>query len=525
MRSAGRLNVLTWGILGALGWHTWAWAQDVNPNAHQVGDVVRGQQIFRFETFGNERFWTDALMLPQGIVAARLTPVQALGLGLSVNVDALSPATQAVVAAELATDLSPTNAPVLNSPATTVALINANAVIGVVVVDTNQDGVRSVAAGDKVGVTCALCHTVTDGSVVSLAGGGSIGKPLDGLTNHNIHVGDIFAAAANTRALYPLAQVAFDALGGATIGKAPTGLNEFSTEAAIDAYFSNHDFYPVGQFDAFPDGVGNPTQTMPLFRTDLSSPWGFDGGAQLLEHLNNTVYTVGFDPTALVTVSGRALLGALAGGVGGELADDYARQLFGSTLFPPGAPPFVQALSTFQPGTPAAVAGRQVDPEALLDLNAYLDSLPAPAAGAHDAAAAARGAQTFAQQCTSCHVADPSHFVKQDIIPIETLYPAYNPTVIAARPGISSIQDDPNTHYDDRVVVFDASLRGQVRGYALPLLLDLARKPTFLHDGSVAGLDALLDSSRGNSAPHPFYAANTAERSDLVEYLKSLTIK
>jgi mono/diheme cytochrome c family protein len=525
MRNVRQISTLAVGVACALTSATVVWAQDVNPNAHQVGDAIHGKQVFRFETFGNERYWTDALQLPQGIVAAKLTPVQALTLGLSVDVNALSKATQAVVLEELATDLSPANAPVLNSPATTIALLNANAVIGVVVVDTNLDGMRSAGTGDKVGVTCALCHTVTDGAVVSLSGGGSIGNPLDGLTNHNLHVGDIFAAAANTRALYPLAQLAFDTLGGATIGKAPTGLSQNSSEADIDAYFSNHEFYPVGQFDAFPDGIGNPTQAMPLFRTDLSSPWGFDGGSQLLEHLNNTVYTIGFDPSVLVTASGRGLLGALAGAVGTELANDYASQLFSSTLFAPGAPPFVQALSSFMPGTPSAVAGRQVDAQALLDLNGYLDSLPAPAAGAHDVAAAARGGQVFAQNCTTCHVADQNHFVKQDVIPIETLFPGYKPTVIAVRPGISSIQDDPNSHYDDRVVLFDASLRGLARGYALPILLDLARKPAFLHDGSVATMDALLDSSRGSAAPHPFYAANASERSDLVEYLKSLTTK
>jgi hypothetical protein len=45
--------------------------------------------VFRFETFGNEGFWTDAVRMPQGIKAARVTPLQALKLGLSVDIDAL----------------------------------------------------------------------------------------------------------------------------------------------------------------------------------------------------------------------------------------------------------------------------------------------------------------------------------------------------------------------------------------------------------------------------------------------------
>jgi len=39
----------------------------------------------------------------------------------------------------------------------------------------------------------------------------------------------------------------------------------------------------------------------------------------------------------------------------------------------------------------------------------------------------------------------------------------------------------------------------------MPLLLDLARKPVFLHDNSVPTLDALLDSARGDTAPHAVY--------------------
>ena len=34
--------------------------------ARQDGDATLGKQVFRFETFGNERFWTDALKLPAG---------------------------------------------------------------------------------------------------------------------------------------------------------------------------------------------------------------------------------------------------------------------------------------------------------------------------------------------------------------------------------------------------------------------------------------------------------------------------
>ncbi len=94
---------------------------------HERGDAVAGKAAFRLETFGNENFWTDVVKLPQGIVAAQFTPKQALMAGYHINVDQLDNATKATIAAEVQTDLSPANAPLLNDPATTVKLINANA--------------------------------------------------------------------------------------------------------------------------------------------------------------------------------------------------------------------------------------------------------------------------------------------------------------------------------------------------------------------------------------------------------------
>jgi hypothetical protein len=71
------------------------------------------------------------------------------------------------------------------------------------------------------------------------------------------------------------------------------------------------------------------------------------------------------------------------------------------------------------------------------------------------------------------------------------------------------------------MAVVNASIRGDIRGIALPLLLDLARKPVFLHDNSVPTLEDLLDPVRGDSAPHPFYLSGK-ERTDMVTFLQSL---
>ncbi len=53
---------------------------DQGPQVQQdlSGDATLGRDVFRFETFGNEGFWTDAVRLPAGIEAAKVTPMQAL---------------------------------------------------------------------------------------------------------------------------------------------------------------------------------------------------------------------------------------------------------------------------------------------------------------------------------------------------------------------------------------------------------------------------------------------------------------
>lgn len=329
---------------------------------HSMGDMTRGKAVFRYETFGNEAFWTDAARLPEGLVTAGITPVQALQLGLHVDVEALSPEIVEVVAAELKTDLSPENAPALNDPATTVALINANAVVGVVPKDTNNDGKIDVLSGDKVGVSCVLCHGETDKSVFALANGGSIGKRLDGPGAVNLNVGAILATAANTRAFYPLAQL--QSPGGS--GRAPgdMSLNAMSTEAEFDAYFSNPEYYPVGTFDVTFDGVGNPAINPALKGETLQAPFGGPANIQALENFNNLVYTALMDPTGLANPQARTL-------AGNTLVDDYIKVLAdtGVTGYP-----FVQARNT-NTVNEASLIGLRVDDQKLMDMNAYLESL------------------------------------------------------------------------------------------------------------------------------------------------------
>lgn len=332
---------------------------------HSMGDQVNGETVFRYETFGNEAFWTDAARLPEGIVTAGITPVQALQLGLHVDVEALSPEVVAIVAEELKTDLSPENAPALNDPATTVALINANAVVGVVPKDTNNDGKIDVLSGDKVGVSCVLCHGETDKSVFSLPTGGSIGKRVDGPGATNLNVGAILATAANTRALYPLAQL--EAPGGSGRAPAEMALTAMSSEAEFDAYFSNPEYYPVGTFDVSFDGVGNPAPNVPLFGDNIKPPLGGALNISKLENFNNLVYTALMEPTTLTNPLARQL-------AGDKLVDDYIKVLAetGVTGYP-----YLQATNTNVVNEESLI-GYRVDEKKLMDMNAYLENLKMP---------------------------------------------------------------------------------------------------------------------------------------------------
>ena len=141
-------------------------------NAQQLID--QGKQIFRFDTYGDEAFWTDQLEMQQSVKT--LTPTTALTLGLKVDSGALPPS---VVEAIKHGNVN------LNDPAVTLQLIKQNAVLGVVGTFNNNTLTR-------VGFTCALCHSTVDNSVSP-----GIGMRIDGLANRDLNVGAIVATAPN----------------------------------------------------------------------------------------------------------------------------------------------------------------------------------------------------------------------------------------------------------------------------------------------------------------------------------------
>ena len=479
--------------------------------ARTDGSASAGREVFRFETFNNERFFTDAVRLPAGMVAAGVTPRQLLALGVNVDMDMLPPAIRTAIAAQ--------SAAVLDDPAMTIAILNANAVVGMPVKDSNGDGVLNAANGDKVGGTCALCHTRTDENAIFTApGGGSVGSRLDGRATHNLNFGRLMALGTNSRALYPLLQLSLAANGGKSLGRAPTGLTGTSTEAQVDAYLSDPSFYPVGMFDDTFDGNGDPMHNVPLFRQDLAAPFGSEGAIARLDNFSNLVYTGLLDPTTLTTPGGRAFLNKLGGAAGNEIADTYVQVLAATGVT---GYPYVTAPASPLAGMEDAPLGIRVDNAKLIDMNAYLVSLPAPPGAGSDAT----GRTAFRDAgCTTCHNVDQGRPVPTFIVDMKTIFPGDNPEQLATRmPPLNPVLNTAASIFDDKMAVVNASIRGEKRGIAMPLLLDLAKKPNFLHDNSVASLEALLDGSRGATAPHPFYVTASARRATLVAYLRGLS--
>ena len=82
--------------------------------------LAEGKKIFRFDTYGDETFWTDTLRMHE-VISTAVSPATALSVGLKVDADALPP--------EIVAGIQ--NGTVdLNSPATTVTLLKLGAVVG-----------------------------------------------------------------------------------------------------------------------------------------------------------------------------------------------------------------------------------------------------------------------------------------------------------------------------------------------------------------------------------------------------------
>lgn len=138
--------------------------------------VQEGQQVFRYDTFGDESFWTDVLQMNQ-VIEAAVSPNTALAVGLKVDAEALpASVVEAIKNGEVD----------LDDPQTTLALLQLNAVVGVQgEVSQNPDGSLKL---DRMGITCALCHSTVDDSFAP-----GIGSRLDGWPNRDLNPGLIIS--------------------------------------------------------------------------------------------------------------------------------------------------------------------------------------------------------------------------------------------------------------------------------------------------------------------------------------------
>jgi hypothetical protein len=165
-----------------------------DPVQNAAGKVKRGQEVFRFDTFGDQAFWGDTLKLHRAIEGAALggvgpgvSPATALGVGLKIDIDALPSNVREQI------EHGAVN---LKDPAVTVALLKANAVVGLT-------GIFSGGSLQSIGVQCSLCHSTVDasnpalcaGAIVPNPGTGCIGHRLDGWANRDLNIGAIIALA------------------------------------------------------------------------------------------------------------------------------------------------------------------------------------------------------------------------------------------------------------------------------------------------------------------------------------------
>ncbi len=168
------------------------WSHASREHANRM--FTEGQEIFRYDTFGSEDFWT-ATGLHRAIAGAKnggvgpgVSPKTALQLGLKVDMLKVPP----LIATAVATGKAD-----LDDPANTVALLKAGAVVGVRAF-FDQSGKTMTG----VGITCALCHSTVDDKLQP-----GIGVRLDGWANRDLNVGAIVAAAPDLSAFAKLLQV------------------------------------------------------------------------------------------------------------------------------------------------------------------------------------------------------------------------------------------------------------------------------------------------------------------------------
>ncbi|MBA3454412.1 MAG: hypothetical protein H0T42_15075 [Deltaproteobacteria bacterium] len=185
-------------------------------NASRMVDA--GRDTFRNDTFGSEAFWADTIQLHKAIAGEKLggigggvSPKTALAVGLKVDAEKIPAATAAAIKGGKVN---------LDDPATTLALLKLDAVVGVKGTFDPQGKLTAV------GIQCSLCHSTVDDSFAP-----GIGKRRDGWPNRDLDVGTIISLAPNLAPVEKLLGV-----NNATLKKVLTswGPGRFDAEVFFD---------------------------------------------------------------------------------------------------------------------------------------------------------------------------------------------------------------------------------------------------------------------------------------------------
>ena len=424
-------------------------------NANELLD--EGRTTFRSDTFGDEAFWGGQLQLHQAIKGAALggvgpgiSPATALSLGLKVDVDALpQPLINRLKQGRVD----------LNDPATTVALLRLNAVVGI----------QGFFQGDNlnaVGITCALCHSTVDNSFAF-----GVGHRLDGWANRDLDVGKIVAAAPNLSPFANLLGVSQDTVRAVLNSWGP---GKFDAELNLDGKAFN----PQQVTDGVVTGTNVPGATL------IPNAFGLAG-------YNEHTWTGSWGSVSYWN----AFVAALEMRGVGRFFDP---RLNNAAKFPIAAANGFGDLPHIPPEQDRIT-------RKLPELHFYQLAIPAPEPEPgvdFNVAAAARGDGLFSgkAECNDCHVK-----------PLWT-EPGWN-LHTPAEIGIDSFQADrsPDGVYKTMNL---AGIFVRENG----LFMSPANKGRYYHDGRFA---TLLDVVNHYNT-HFSLGLTDQEKSDLVEYLKSL---
>jgi cytochrome c553 len=310
------------------------------------GMVDQGRRIFRYDTFGDEAFWGGALNLHQAIAGEKLggvgpgvSPKTALSVGLKVDADAL-PANlvEQIKAGKVNMD----------DPATTLALLKLNSVIGVTGFFDKAGKLESM------GIQCAFCHSTVDNSFAP-----GIGHRLDGWPNRDLNVGAIVSLSPN---LQPVADL--------------LGVDVPTVKKVLASW-------GPGKYDAELDQDGK------AFRPDGKSAAVLLPAAFGLAGVNNGTYT----GWGSVTYWNAYVANTQMHGKGA-----FSEPLITAGQFPVGAKAHYNQVRNADDQITSKLAALQF----------YQLAIPAPKApeGSYDKAQAERGKALFSGKanCASCHV-------------------------------------------------------------------------------------------------------------------------